>query len=199
MPFTEQESQQWSEHYRERLLSSIGLSLDDVDMRLGAQDLRDAMLEAWRTLNNHGKKNDLLGRLLKAFVDQQNDSLSRGYSSLKLETNGDERKTTLLDAVDDRLQSELPYYLLLPDMHLIDNLINELESAAQHDDGLRPDEEALKERLLVVQSALGRLDLADPQSWAEIKRDLVAGGDMGLPNILKFGQRKHGGQAGGDV
>ena len=194
-PFSAGEAGQWSEHYRERMLLAIGLSIDDVDARLNAPDLRVAMLEAWRALNNHGNKNDLLGRLLKAFVDQQNDALARSYSSLKSEADGDERKTTLLDALDDRLQSELPYYLLLPDMHLIDSLIAELENA----DGLRPDEEALKERLLVVQSALGRLDLADPQSWAEIKRDLVAGGDVNPQNVFKFGQRKLGGQGGSDA
>lgn len=195
-PFTAEQAAQWGEHYRERMLSAIGLSSDDVDVRLGSPDLREAMLDAWRVLNNHGKKNDLLGRLLKAFVEQQGESLSRSYSTLKTEADGDERKATILNAVDDRLQSELPYYLLLPDMHLIDNLVTELENAAQYDDGLRPDEEALKDRLLVVQGALGRLDLADPQSWAAIKRDLVSGGDLGLQNILKFGQRKHGGQGG---
>lgn len=191
------EIEQWGAYYRDQLLSVIGLDPADVEQRLAEPGLREAMLDAWRALNVHGKKNDLLGRLLKAFVEQQEKALSLTYSSLKADADGDQRKINILDAVDNRIQSELTYFLLLPDMHLIDSLINEMEQAAQHDDGLRPDEESLRERLKIVQSALGRLDLADPQSWAEIKHNLLAGADPSLPKMFKLGPNRQGGAGEG--
>ena len=130
------------------------------------------------------------------FVEQQNKALDERYADLKGAANNDERKINILDAMDNKVRSDLSYYFLLPEMHLIDNLINDIESAAQHDAGLSTDEEALKERLKIVQSALGRLELTDPQSWAEIKQGLLSNSDMSLPKILRFGQRRQGGPNG---
>ncbi len=193
---TAAEVAQLSAHYREQLLQAIGLESDLIDPRLSAPGLQDAMRQAWNALDIHGKKNDLLGRLLKAFVEHQNKALGDMYSQLRSNANGDERKTNVLDAVDNKVQNDLTFYLLLPEMHLIDNLIHEMEQAAQHDDGLRPDEETLKERMKIVQASLGRLDLTDPSSWAEIKQSLVSSSDPSLPKVLRFGQRRQGGPGG---
>jgi hypothetical protein len=190
VPLSPAEVQQLAHDYRAQMLQAIHLDSERIDTRLSADDLRNAMLDAWRTLSVHGKKNDLLERLLKMFVEQQNNALDDRYASLKAATIGDERKINILDAIDDKVRNDLSCYFLLPEMHLIDNLINEIESAAQHDDGLRPDEEALKERLKFVQSALGRLELTDPMSWAEIKQGLMQNYDSSLPKILRFGQRR---------
>jgi len=193
-PLTPEEIAQWGAYYRDQMLSSIGLDSLDIEQRLAEPGLREAMLDAWRALNVHGKKNDLLGRLLKAFVEQQERALSQTYQALKADDGADQRKINVLDAVDNRIQRELTYFLLLPDMQLIDSLIDEMEQAAQHDDGLRPDEESLRERLKIVQQALGRLDLTDPQSWAQIKQNLLAGADPSLPKILK--SNRQGGAEG---
>ena len=189
-PLSPAEIQQLAYDYRAQMLQAIHLDSDRIDTRLSADDLRSAMLDAWRTLSVHGKKNDLLERLLKMFVEQQNKALDDRYANLRAAANNDERRVNILDAIDDKVRNDLSYYFLLPEMHLIDNLINEIESAAQHDDGLRPDEEALKERLKFVQSALGRLELTDPMSWAEIKQGLMQNYDTSLPKILRFGQRR---------
>ncbi len=195
-PLSAAERGQLSVHYRERLLQAIGLDSERIDPRLSAPGLQDAMRQAWNALDIHGKKNDLLGRLLKAFVEHQNKALGDMYSQLRNSASGDERKVNILDAEDNKVQSDLTFYLLLPEMHLIDNLINEMEQAAQQDDGLRPDEETLKERLKIVQASLGRLDLTDPSSWADIKQSLVSSSDPSLPKVLRFGQRRQGGPNG---
>ena len=195
-PLSVAEREQLAFDFRAQLLQSIHLDSERIDTRLSADDLRSAMLDAWRTLNVHGKRNDLLERLLKMFVEQQNKALDDRYADLKSAADGDERKINILDAMDNKVRSDLSYYFLLPEMHLIDNLINDIENAAQHDAGLSNDEEALKERLKFVQSALGRLELTDPQSWAEIKQGLSQNYDTSLPKILRFGQRRQGGPNG---
>ncbi|MGL4395788.1 MAG: hypothetical protein ACRCS9_04535, partial [Hyphomicrobium sp.] len=193
-PFTAEQQKEWSDYFRSTLLNAINLDAADVEQRLSAPGLREAMLGAWRALNAHAKKNDLLDRLLRGLIDQLGDTLGRAYSKLKGEADGDDRKVVLLEAVDNHIQNELTYYLLLPDLRLIDNLILEMETAAQFDDGLRPDEEALRERLKVVQASLGRLDLTDPMSWSEIKQGLLVN-DATRANILRMEQRKFGGQS----
>ena len=195
-PLSAAEREQLAFDFRAQLLQAIHLDSERIDTRLSADDLRSAMLDAWRTLNVHGKRNDLLERLLKMFVEQQNKALDDRYADLKSAADGDERKINILDAMDNKVRSDLSYYFLLPEMHLIDNLINDIENAAQHDAGLSNDEEALKERLKFVQSALGRLELTDPQSWAEIKQGLLQNYDTSLPKILRFGQRRQGGPNG---
>ena len=191
-PLTPDEIKQWGAYYRDQMLASIRLDSLALDQRLAAPGLREAMLDAWRALKIHCKKNDILERLLTSFVKEQEAALAQTYQGLKAQDADDQRKINVLDAVDNRIQNELPYFLLLPDMQLIDNLINEMEQAAQHDDGLRPDEESLRERLKVVQRALGRLDLADPQSWAQIKQNLLAGTDPSLPIMFKSSRQARG-------
>ena len=189
---TRTEVQQLKEYYRAALLKGIGLDYEEVEARIAVPGLREAMNDAWRALNSHGQKNDLLRRLLKRFGDQQVEAIEQACAVLEAEANGDQRKLNILAGADNRIEHEMPLYLLFPEMHLIDSLIYEMELAAQEDDGLRPDEESLKERLKIVQSALGRLDLADPQSWAAIKQDLLGNADPSLPNIVRFSQRKTG-------
>jgi hypothetical protein len=59
-------------------------------------------------------------------------------------------------------------------MHLIDYLIDEIESAAQADDGLQMGEQELRDQLKHVRQGLGELNLSNPRSWDEIRLRLMA-------------------------
>jgi hypothetical protein len=160
-------------HYRDALLEAVHLRADIVDKRLTLPQSRDAVLEAWKALNAHSKKNENLDYLLRAFQNDQDRVLSEVYSRLRSENGGDERKQALLDGVDGRVRNDLTLYMLFPEMGLVTYLIDELEAAAQPDDGLVHGEQDLKDQLKYVREALGRLDLDNPRSWDEIRQRLA--------------------------
>jgi hypothetical protein len=160
-------------HYRETLLEAVHLRSDIVDKRLSLPQSRDAILEAWKALNAHSKKNENLDFLLREFQNEQDRILSEVYSRLRSEIGGDERKQSLLEGVDGRVRDDLTLYMLFPETGLITYLIDELENAAQPDDGLVHGEQDLKDRLKYVREALGRLNLDNPRSWDEIRQKLA--------------------------
>ncbi|AGK59209.1 hypothetical protein HYPDE_37688 [Hyphomicrobium denitrificans 1NES1] len=172
-PLSDEERAQLIAYYRETLLEAVHLGSDIVDKRLSLPQSRDAILEAWKTLNSHSKKNENLGFLLREFQNDQDRILSEVFSGLRSETGGDERKLSLLEGVDGRVRDDLPLYMLFPETGLVSYLIEELEAAARPDDGLVDGEQQLKDQLRSVRDALGRLDLDNPQSWDEIRKRLA--------------------------
>ncbi|RUO97245.1 hypothetical protein [Hyphomicrobium sp.] len=173
LPLSIEERLGLAAHYREALLDAVHLTPDIVDKRLGQPQSRQAVLEAWKALNDHKKKNENLGILLRDFQNEQDRILSEVYSRLRGESDGDERKLAVLDGVDGRLRNDLPLYMLFPEMGLVAYLIDELEVAAQPDDGLAHGEQDLKDQLKSVREAFGRLDLDNPRSWDEIRQKLA--------------------------
>ncbi len=197
---SEDEQHQLARNYREHLLGAIGLAPDMVDQRLQSQAARTAMLEAWKALDGHSKKNLLLGHMLREFQNAQDRELSAVYSRLVGEANGDSRKRQILDVVEDKIRDDLVLYMLFPETHLVDYLIEEIERAAQADDGLQPGEQMLKDQLKYVREGLGSLNLSSPQSWNEIRQRIAAGYSRDLPNFMnKFGQRRDDGSDGDDA
>jgi hypothetical protein len=183
VPLSEDEKASLKSYYRNQLLSSIGLRADLVDERLGP-DSREAMEAAWKALDAHGKKNFLLGHGLRQFHNHRDQSLSEVYSRLVSEIDGDNRKRVLLDAVDGQIRDDLALYMLFPELHLIDDLIEELENAAQPDDGLQQDEQQLMDQLKRARQALGELNLSNPRSWDEIHHRLAMRPGVDTPNFL---------------
>lgn len=183
-PLSDEERAQLIAHYREALLEAIHLGSEIVDKRLSLPQSRDAILEAWKALNSHSKKNESLGFLLREFQNDQDRILSEVFSGLRSETEGDERKLSLLDGVDGRVRDDLPLYMLFPETGLVSYLIEELEAAAQPDDGLVHGEQQLKDQLRSVRDALGRLDLDNPQSWDEIRKRLAVRSGTDLRNFF---------------
>lgn len=180
-PLSEHEIAGLKAYYRDELLTAIGLSSELVDQRLGS-DSRAPMEAAWKALDAHGKKNILLGHVLREFYNAQDLKLSEVYSRLVGEIGGDERKRLLLDEVNVSIEDNLALFMLFPEMHLIDELIAELENAAQPDDGLRSEEQELLDQLKYVRQGLGELNLSNPRSWEEIRHRLAVRPDM--PNFL---------------
>ena len=198
-PLTVEEQAHYANHYREQLLAAIGLTPQFVDQRLQSQAARMGMLEAWKALDSHSKKNAHLGSMLREFQNAQDRDLSSVYSSLVSEVNGDNRKRSLLDVIEDKVRDDLVLYMLFPETHLIDHLIGEIENAAQADDGLQPGEQALKDQLKYVREGLGQLNLSNPQSWNEIRQRLAAGYNKDQSLFNRFAPRNDDGRDGGDV
>ncbi|MFN0217195.1 MAG: hypothetical protein ACKVP4_00110 [Hyphomicrobium sp.] len=171
-------------YYRGAMLDAVGLTPADVAQKLSSGDSKESVRQAWHALDVHGRKNERLGKMLRAFQEEQQRLLSLTYSNLRGEVNGDARKSPILDAVNDQIDEELELYLLFPEMHLIDYLIEEIESAAQSDDGLQPGEQELRDQLKYARVGLGQLNLSNPRSWDEIRQRLAAGYRKDAPSFL---------------
>ena len=190
-PLSDAEQRQLAHEYREHLLGAIGLTPEMVDQRLQLEAARAAMLGAWKVLDGHSKKNGQLEGLLRKFQNEQDAELSSVYSRILGDINGDQRKRSVLDSVDGRVREGLALYMLFPETGLIDYLIEEIERAAQPDDGLQPGEQMLKDQLKYVREGLRSLNLAMPQSWNEIRQRLAPGYNRDMPNFLdKFSPRR---------
>lgn len=172
-PLTADEKRDLAARYRETMLEAVHLRSDIVDKRFGQPQSRDAILEAWKALNAHSKRNENLDFLLRDFQNEQDRLLSEAYSRLRSDVGGDERKQAVLDSIDYAVRDDLPLYMLFPEMGLVTYLVDELEAAAQPDDGLVHGEQDLKDQLKYVREALGRLDLDNPRSWDEIRQRLA--------------------------
>jgi hypothetical protein len=134
---------------------------------------------------------------LREFQNAQDRDLSNVYSRLVGDVDGDTRKRQILDVVEDKIRNDLALYMLFPETHLIDYLIEEIERAAQADDGLQPGEQTLRDQLKYVREGLGTLNLANAQSWNEIRQRLAPGFNRDLPNFMnKFGPRNDDGNDG---
>jgi len=183
-PLSEEERARLIAHYREALLSAVGLTSDLVDQRLKSPESREAMREAWKALGAHSKKNHLLEMMLREFQNMQDRDLSEVFSRLLSETGGDDRKRSLLVGVDSKVRDDLVLYMLFPETRLIDYLIDEIENAAQFDEGLQHGEQALKDQLKYVRQGLGELNLSSPRSWDEIRQRLAIRPGTDMPNFL---------------
>ena len=193
LPLTPAEQEELAQSYREQLLSALGLNGETVDKRLASPGAENATLEAWKALNAHGKKNERLGILLRGFQDEQEARLGKVYSDLLAEIDGDERKRAVLGAVDDKIRDDVVYYMLFPEMHLVDHLIEDIERAAQSDDGLQSGEQQLKDQLTYVREGLGKLNLANASSWEEIRQRLAMKHNRDFPGFLNRPAPRNGG------
>ena len=189
LPLSNDEQSELIRHYREQLLGAIGLTPALVDQRLQTQAARNAMLEAWKALDSHSKNNMVLGEMLREFQNSQDRDLSAVYSKLVSEIGGDERKKPLLTAVEDTVRDDLVLYMLFPETHLVDYLVEEIEHAAQADDGLQPGEQSLKDQLKYVREGLGQLNLSNPRSWDEIRQRLAIGYSRDQDFMKRFAPR----------
>ena len=106
--FRKRSAQRLIAHYREALLSAVGLTSDTRRPAAKVAGVpRSDMREAWRALGAHSKKNHLLELLLREFQNTQDRDLSEVFSRLLSETGGDDRKRSLLVGVDSKVRDDL--------------------------------------------------------------------------------------------
>ncbi|MBA2125766.1 hypothetical protein DLM45_05940 [Hyphomicrobium methylovorum] len=159
--------------YRNELLGAFGLNSDIVDQRFAAPGAKEAIIEAWRALDAHAKHNGVLGRLLRELEQDWERDFTKTYNRLRAQTGGHKLKQAVLDRAHDYVGEDQAHYLLFPELDLVNNLIQQIEHAAQFDDGLRPGEQDLRDQLKLVRNELDRLDLNDPESWDLIRERLA--------------------------
>jgi len=76
------------------------------------------------------------------------------YSDMRTKLADNPNSVALLDEVDGDLQSILRALLLLPEVGLLQELIDRLEEPAQRDDGQSPGEQELRDLLIAIRSEI---------------------------------------------
>jgi hypothetical protein len=184
-PVADVEVDELREQYWGEMLASIGINSTDANRRLVGEGVQETALAGWKALEEQARRNRALDTLLKRHQDEQLDRLGQMYSSLLSATNGDRKKIDALDQVDREIEETLPILMLFPENGLINFLIEELELAARPEDGLRPGEQSLKDRLKSILPMM-RQDLSDANIWRQIGVALGARNDGTLPIVLQM-------------
>ena len=172
VPLTPAEQEQLIAHYREQLFNSVGLTSDLVDQRLTNTTAQSAILDAWKSLLAVGRANPDLAAYLETFKKSQENHLVQTMSVLAKRDDSHPQKRMLLDRVEGEIVDNFSHYMLFPEFGMISYLIEQLELAAQPDDGLRNEEHYLLEQLKYARDGLNELNLNDPHSWEEINNRL---------------------------
>lgn len=169
---SQQQIEQWSAYCRNELLGAINLDLETVDQRLKSQAARTAIMQAYKSLLDVSHANANLARYLATFQKEQGSVLDDAIQRLYQEADDNNTKRQIVDLVQNRMEEDHAHYMLFPESGMIAYLIEELERGAQPDEGLLHEEQALLEQLKYVRDGLYELNLADPNSWAEINHRL---------------------------
>ncbi len=192
---------------RASLLSALGLNIDDVDRRLAGDGVGEASLSAWKALQKHAATNERLKYLLNRSFEAHQQKLAEMYSSLRSANSGTRTTAKVLDEMDRQVGEDLVKLMLFPEVGLIKELIEQLESAAAYEPGLDNKEHSLLVQLRRVQHLLDQTHEVDDEAWREINAVLAqpledtkpAGTEEEMPNIVTLFQNKSDGNGGGSA
>jgi hypothetical protein len=152
----------WSE-----MLSVMGLDLAAA-ARLQHPNVKEQATAAWYALDHLAQTNDRLRAFLKDAEDYKIGGVDQKYSDMRTKLADNPNSVALLDEVDGDLQSILRALLLLPEVGLLQELIDRLEEPAQRDDGQSPGEQELRDLLIAIRSEIERIDKASPEAWKRV-------------------------------
>lgn len=182
--YTTEEMDRLRSYYFGVLLESLDLEHSDVVNHLNSE-AGEAAADAWKALQGQGENNAVLRNVLQSYLKNQETRLAEGYRALAAEAGNDPVKEQLLAEMRAQVQDCRPMLMLLPQSGLIDNLIENLEAAAAPDNGQRPGEQALRDRLVRVRDTLRDAPVLDEAEWRQVEADLLSRDD--LPNVLRHG------------
>jgi hypothetical protein len=159
--------QEISEEIWTELLRAIGLTLPSAS-RLRHDSVREQATAACRALDQLAQSNHHLSVFLKELQEAKSDALAQKYGELNRSFDGDARRQQLLDEVAEDLETAFKALLLLPEVGIVQDLIERLEEAAQADDGQAPGEQELLVLLRAVHNEIGRIDKSRPEAWKNV-------------------------------
>ena len=191
IPLSNEEVAQLARDYQTRLLNAIDLVRDAVAELLTDRTTVVAIGNAFKALQDVGARNENLGQLLRKFQNKQNSQLQVERDVIRMEIDNDGRKLAILGDVERDIQRNMNVYNLLPSAELLSYLIDELERAAQPDEGLHDDEQRLVDYLRHIKEVQSQLDLRDATSWVEL-REIIKPSQLDWPAIINRQVRRNG-------
>jgi hypothetical protein len=166
------------------LLGSIGLTLGSAGRLLQPAVSHHADM-AWQALSQRAHSNYRLRKFLEEAEDETRASIDEKYSELRSRLQGDPEALSVLDGVTGELQSLLKGLLLLPEIGVMQGLIERLEDAVQSDSGPQADDEELYRLLRDVQSTIKDFDRSQPENWQYVVQ--IIQGRAGGPSNYELG------------
>ncbi len=115
-------------------------------------------------------------------MKDQDRELAETYQRLAAVAEGDAQASEVLAETWGQVQECRPMLMLLPEVGLVDFLIDNIEAAAGTDNGQRPGEQALRDRLVRVRNELSDTGGLDESDWRRIEAVLSR---EDLPNFMR--------------
>ena len=155
-------------YYWSELVKVLHIDPQFALQRLSAPEATAQAQDVWASLIKLSEHNDRLAGFIEEHKQAQEDALSRVYSDLRSDADGDKALVEQLGRADDDVGNKLSMFMLFPENGLLDYLISGLEHAAGPDDGIRAHEQKLLDELRHIRASLREADLSDPDTWTRI-------------------------------
>jgi hypothetical protein len=153
------------------IMRALGLSAESF-YKIGAPDVASRAIAAANVLKRQSRSDRLLHERLTVLEGELRRRLGEVHTALADEFKG---QVAALDKLYDTVAAvgeRIPALMLLPESGLLAGLIEDLEKAAEEDDGLKPGEDMLLERLRSLRKDLKSMDAADQSAWQRIEDKL---------------------------
>jgi hypothetical protein len=165
------------------LLGAIDLDIAAAS-RVGNEAVQSAAAAAWHAMRRLAEHNSRLRRYLSEIEENKKDAIHQKYSSLRASFSGKPEAQEMLDEVAASIDGLLKSLLLLPELGVLRELIERLESAAQYDDARASGEEELLRVLRNLEVAIRQIDKSSPDGWTRIA-NMISGQDQDGPATIR--------------
>jgi hypothetical protein len=165
------------------LLGAIDLDIAAAS-RVRDGSVQAAAAAAWQAMHRLAEHNGRLRRYLTEIEENKKDAIHQKYGSLHAGFNGKPEALAMLDEVAASVDGLLRSFLLLPEVGVVRELIDRLESAAHYDNGRASGEEELLQLLRNLEVAIRQIDKSTADGWTRIAH-MINGQDRDGPATIR--------------
>jgi hypothetical protein len=164
-------SEELGKRFLAEIMEALGLSSESY-YKIGAPDVAGQAIAAANVLKRQSRGDRLLHERLTEAENDLRRELGEVHTALADEFKGQEAALDQLYETVTAVGERIPALMLLPESGVIAGLIEELQKAAGEDDGLKPGEEMLLDRLRRLEKDLRSMNAADQSAWRRIEDNL---------------------------
>ena len=176
-----------SEKLREGIWNDL-LAAIDLDIAAAARvrdgSVQAAAASAWQAMHRLAEHNGRLRRYLTEIEESKKDAIYQKYGALRAGFSGKPEALAMLDEVAASVDGLLRSFLLLPEVGVVRELIDRLESAAHYDNGRASGEEELLQLLRNLEVAIRQIDKSTADGWTRIAH-MINGQDRDGPATIR--------------
>ena len=178
-------------HFQQRLMESIGLSVEALQKIL-APEIAHQALAAADLLKRKARSHRGLGDELRFLESTTRHNLEQARDVIAQQYEGDEQALALLNETLAEIDARVPTLILLPESRLIDSLIAALEES-HAENRLGEDEDRLLARLRGLRKDLEAMDWSDEAAWGRLVHKIDRLNEAGptASNIVGDGSKLH--------
>jgi len=178
-------------HFQQRLMESIGLSVEALQKIL-APEIAHQALAAADLLKRKARSHRGLGDELRFLESTTRHNLEQARDVIAQQYDGDEQALALLNETLAEIDARVPTLILLPESRLIDSLIAALEES-HAENRLGEDEDRLLARLRGLKKDLEAMDWSDEAAWGRLVHKIDRLNEAGptASNIVGDGTKLH--------